>query len=361
MIIKINFKNWFMKNAILYFMIFSILGLAAAGCDEKGKAKTTKDEDAVVVRTTPVSVFAYSPELTYSGTIASTSEAKLSFKIGGMISRVYVKEGDHVAKGQLLASLDLTEINAQVEQATQNAEKTNRDFNRMKSLFEDTAATLEQYQNVQTQQNVAKENLRIAAFNRQYAQIKAAYAGTITRKIMNEGEYASSGSPVLIMNGTAGNDWVMRFGVTDRDWVLLQKGNIATVHIDAYPDKPFSGRISKIAEAADALSGTYETEVQIFPDGRKLAPGLFATIHIQAKAAQKINRIPIEALAEADGKTGYVYALNSDKKTVSRYKVRIAFIDKDSVALSSGLETVHEVITDGLSYLTEHSKVKPIQ
>lgn len=349
-----------MNNTISYFMIFSILGLAAAGCGDNGKAEAIKNEDAVIVRTAPVSVFSYSPELTYSGTIASTSEAKLSFKIGGMITRIYVKEGDHVAQGQLLASLDLTEINAQVEQAAQNAEKTNRDFNRVKNLFEDTAATLEQYQNVQTQQSVAKENLRIATFNRQYAQIRAPYAGIIARKIMNEGEYANSGSPVLMMNGTAGNDWVMRFGVTDRDWVSLQKGNTATVHIDAYPDKPFGGRVSKIAEAADALSGTYETEVQIIPDGRKLAPGLFATIRIQVKTAQQINKIPVEALAEADGKTGYVYSVNGDKTTVSRHKVRIAFINKDSVALS-GLENIHEVITDGLSYLTEHSKVKLIQ
>ncbi len=55
--------------------------------------------------------------------MASTSEARLSFKIGGIVSRIYVKEGDHVVKGQLLATLDLTEINAQVQQASQGLKK----------------------------------------------------------------------------------------------------------------------------------------------------------------------------------------------------------------------------------------------
>src|SRR5882762_8948164 len=191
-----------MKRTISYLVILPILvSLAATGCGDKGKAEAAKEDDAVPVKTAPVSVLAYSPELVYSGMMASASEAKLSFKIGGMIARIYVKEGDHVSKGQLLATLDLTEINAQVEQASQNTEKANRDLNRVKNLFEDTAATLEQYQNVQTQQTVAKENLRIAQFNRQYAQIRAGEDGTIIHKIMNEGEYASAGSAVLIMNG----------------------------------------------------------------------------------------------------------------------------------------------------------------
>ncbi len=342
-------------SAIPYFLLFAVPVLFAAGCGTRAGA--AREEDPVAVRTVPVSFVSWSPVLNYSGKMASTSEAKLSFKIGGIISRIYVKEGDHVSKGQLLATLDLTEIDAQVKQAAQNSEKTARDLNRVRSLFEDTAATLEQYQNVQTQDKVAKEGLRIAQFNRQYAQIKATADGTISQKIMNEGEYAGAGAPVLVMNGTAGNDWVVRFGVSDKDWVLLQKGNEAAIHIDAYPDEAFHGRISKIASVADPLSGTYETEVQVFPQGRKFAPGLFANIQLQSRSAQQLARVPVEALSEADGKIGYVFTLNPDQQSVNRHKVKIVSIDKDSIALS-GLDGIHEVITDGLGYLTENTRVK---
>lgn len=349
-----------MKQKLL--PLTSILAIVTAvflfSCSEK-KTESVVTDDAITIKTQPVSIINYSPMLEYSGMMASTSEAKLSFKIGGVISRIYVKEGDHVSKGQLLATLDLTEINAQVQQAMQASEKSQRDVNRVKNLFDDTAATLEQYQNVQTQLNVAGENVRIAKFNQQYAQIHATDNGTIIKKIMNEGELAAPGSPVFRMNGNANNDWVIRFGVSDKDWALLQKGNEATVIIDAYPEHNFKGVITKISEAADMLSGTYEVEVKVLPEGKKFASGLFATVQLRSIAPQHVTMIPIEALAEGDEKKGYVYVLNADKKTVKKQSVQIAFIDKDKIAIRSGLENISEVITDGVSYLTENSKVKP--
>jgi len=343
------------RNTILFpaLIIFII-----TGCSEKKKTALATD-DTIIVKTVPVTAAGYSPKLEYSGTIATTSEAKLSFKISGIISRVFVKEGDHVVKGQLLATLDLTEINAQVKQALQNVEKLSRDEHRVKNLLEDTAATLEQYQNAQTQLSVAKENLRIAQFNQQYAQIKASADGIINKKLMNEGELASIGSAVLILNGTSANDWVIRFGVSDKDWAILQRGDKAAVNVDAYPDQTFAGVISKIEQAADPANGTYEIEVKIFPGNKKMAPGLFSTVRIQTNHGKEaLSIIPIEALAEADRKTGYVYSLNNDKKTVLKHKVQIAFINKDSVGIASGLDNINDIIKEGVSYLTANASVK---
>ena len=331
--------------------------LFLTSCSEN-KAQSKVMEDAVIVRTQPVTFTEHAASLQYSGSLASTSETKLSFKIGGIISKIYVKEGDHVSRGQLLATLDLTEINAQVQQASQATDKATRDENRVKNLFNDTAATLEQLQNVQTQLNVANENLRIAKFNQQYAQIRATEDGTLIKKIMSEGELASSGSPVLMMNGTSNKDWVVRFGVSDKDWAALRKGDAATVSMDAYPDETFKSVINKMAEAADPQSGTYEIEVKVLPGDKKFAAGFFANIQLNSTTVQKVTMIPIEALAEADAKTGYVYVLNADQKTVAKKKVQIAFIDNDKVAIKSGLENEAAVITDGTSYLTENSLVK---
>lgn len=343
--------------SIPFLLIVAASALLLTSCSEN-KAQTTVTEDVVVVRTQPVTFTDYASKLEYSGSLASTSETKLSFKVGGIISKVYVKEGDHVNRGQLLATLDLTEINAQVQQASQATEKAKRDENRVKNLFNDTAATLEQLQNVQTQLSVANEGLRIAKFNQQYAQIRATEDGTVIKKIMNEGELASPGAPVFLINGTSNNDWVVRFGVSDKDWALLRKGDAATVSLDAYPDETFKGVINKMAEAADPQSGTYEIEVKVLPNGKKFAAGFFANIQLNSTAVQKVVMIPIEAVAEADAKTGYVYVLNADNKTVTKKKIQIAFIENDQVAVKSGLENVTTVITDGTSYLTENTLVK---
>ncbi|HEV3327643.1 MAG TPA: efflux RND transporter periplasmic adaptor subunit [Puia sp.] len=322
------------------------------------KRQAGPSEDPIPVRLQPVVISRQSRLLQYSGLIASNAEAHLSFKIGGIISKIYVQEGDHVAAGQLLATLDLTEIDAQVQQAAQNVEKSQRDESRLTNLYRDTVASLEQLQNSHTQLTVATEALHIARFNRQYAQIRAATSGIVLQKIANEGEYVAAGAAVLVFNGTDNNDWVVRFGVSDKDWAVLHKGDNANVGIDAYPDHRFSGVITKLAGGADPNNGTYAVEVTVKPAGHKLAPGLFCSLQLQPAAGRSYALIPASALTEGEGLAGFVYTLNEDKRTVRKIPVHIAFFQDDRIAISSGLDSVQEVIADGVGYLTERSIVK---
>jgi len=344
----------------LRFPLAALIAFSLVRCGENHAATTPPADEPIPVKLQSVTTTGEGKILQYSGLIASNSEARLSFKIGGIISRIYVKEGDHVVAGQLLATLDLTEINAQVQQASQNLEKAQRDETRANNLYRDTVASLEQVQNAHTQTTVSTEALRIARFNQQYAQIRATAGGTILQKLMNEGEYASAGTAVLVFNGAAQNDWVVRFGVSDKDWAVLHKGDKASITIDAYPDERFTGVITKLAEGADASGGTYAVEVTIAAAGRKLAPGLFCTLQLQPAGKRSLTLIPASALAEGDGNTGFVYTLNADKRTVRRLPVRIAWLQGDRIAIAAGLDTVREVITDGIGFLTEKSVVRPI-
>ncbi|HEY4110674.1 efflux RND transporter periplasmic adaptor subunit [Puia sp.] len=341
-------------------LLAAILSFGLVRCGENKAAVAPPADQPIPVRLQAVTTATGGRILQYSGLIASNSEARLSFKIGGIISRIFVKEGDHVVAGQLLATLDLTEINAQVQQATQSLEKAQRDETRANNLYRDTVATLEQVQNTHTQTTVASEGLRIARFNQQYAQIRAGSSGTILQKLLNEGEYASAGTAVLVFNGTAQNDWVVRFGVSDKDWAVLHKGDKAVITIDAYPDQSFTGQITKLAEGADASGGTYAVEVTLSAAGNKLAPGLFCKLQLQPAGKRSLAFIPAAALAEGDGNTGFVYTLNDDRRTVKKLPVRVAFLQGDRIAIGSGLENVREVITDGVGYLTEKAVVRPI-
>jgi len=342
----------------LRFPFAAIIAFSLVRCGENKAAVIPPVDEPIPVKLQPITNANNGKTLQYSGLIASNSEARLSFKIGGIIARVFVKEGDHVVAGQLLATLDLTEINAQVQQATQSLEKAQRDENRANNLYKDTVATLEQVQNAHTQTTVSGEALRIARFNQQYAQIRATASGTILQKLMNEGEYASAGTAVLVFNGVAQNDWVVRFGVSDKDWAVLHKGDRAAITLDAYPGEQFSGQISKLAEGADANGGTYGVEVTIGAGGHKLAPGLFCTLQLQPAGKRTLAFIPASALAEGEGNTGFVYALNDDRRTVKKIPIHIAFLQGDRIAVGSGLDNVQEVISDGVGYLTEKSVVK---
>lgn len=344
----------------IQLLLLVTVAFTAVQCSDTTKAADKNPEISIPVTVQPVKDTVYASTLTYSGTMASLAEARLSFKVGGIISKIYVREGDRVRKGQLLATLDMTEISAQVRQAGQQLEKATRDEARIKNLYADTVATLEQVQNAGTQREVAEQSVRIAQFNERFAQIRATEDGTVLRKMMNEGELASAGAPVFLLNGSSNNDWVIRFGVADKDWAVLKKGDHAVVSLDAYPGKQFTGTITEISQGADPASGTYEVEVKVQPGTARFAAGLFATVQLQPSYKQAISFVPIEAITEASGTTGYVYRLNEDKRSVSKLPVTIAFLEPHRAAISRGLDGVPEVVTGGVGYLTEQAIVKVI-
>lgn len=336
-------------------------------CGSKAETTATGPESAsestegvVPVKLTPVTSVVRAEPVVASGLVSSAEEARLSFKVGGIINRLYVDEGQTVRKGQLLATLDLTEIDAQVSQAQLASEKAERDLTRVQRLYADTAATLEQLQNATTGQNASKQALTIAQFNRSYAQIRASVDGTVTRKVANAGEYVAPGASVYLISGNRRNDWVVRVGVSDKDWARLQPGNRATVRLDAYPDRTFNGTISELAQAADPVNKLYEVEVKISPDGAgtaKLAPGLFASVTLVPARSRSYVVVPVEAIVEGNGKDGFVYVASSNRKSVKKIPVQIGYLDGDKVLLTNGLSGIREVITAGSAFLTEESRV----
>ena len=209
----------------------------------------------------------------------------------------------------------------------------------------------------QRAQNVAKQNLTIAQFNRSYAQIRSSVDGTVTRKVTNAGEYVAPGASVYLISGNRTSDWVVRIGVSDKDWARLRLGNRAVIALDAYPGKTFSGTITELSQAADPINKLYEVEIKMQPNGAKLAPGLFAKVSLTPAQSRSYAVVPVEAIVEGNGKEGFVYVLANDRKHLRKTPIQIGFLDKGDVLLTNGLAGVKEVITEGSAFLTEESAV----
>ena len=154
----------------------SILSLATAvvaalvACSPSHPASATSaaadpPRNTVVVQVAAVTKRSFASNIIISGTIGSETEARLSFKTGGIIDSMKVRDGDQVRKGQLLATLNPTEINAQVEQAKEGLDKAQRDLTRAKDLFSQGVATQEQLDNATTAFSVAQQTMEIASFN----------------------------------------------------------------------------------------------------------------------------------------------------------------------------------------------------
>ncbi|HTH54912.1 MAG TPA: efflux RND transporter periplasmic adaptor subunit [Cyclobacteriaceae bacterium] len=345
---------------IVTTLAMALLGIFFVACSEKQKQKTNTaiDESAVAIQLAQVQTVDYSLPVISSGLISTETESKLSFKAGGIITKIHVKEGEPVSRGQLLASLDLTEIDALVAQAKNNLDKTQRDLERGKRLLKDSAATLEQIQNLTTAFNVAEEGYRIASFNRQFSTIRANTSGKVIRKFVNEGELIGPGTPVLMINSSGQNDWIVKIGLPDVDWARVKKGDAAKITTDAYPADVFNGELTVINEGAEATSGLYQAEVQVNATTKKLASGLFARVQITPSSRKKLQTVPIESIVEGQGKNAFVFVVNEDKKSVKKLPIVIAYLENKTAFVLSGLDSIKKVVAGGSAFLTENSTVK---
>ena len=231
-------------------VLAGIILLTLTACSSKDAPVGTPVEAAAIpVRTAPSTSGPAGPSIGTNGLIASEDEMRLSFKTGGIIRRVAVREGDVVRKGQLLAELELAEVGAQAEQADQAAAKAERDLERGERLHADQVISLETLQNLRTQAAVARAGRKAARFNLGYSSIVAPRDGRVLRRLAEEREFIPPGQPVVVL-GSAARGHVVRTGLADREIVRVALGDIAEVRLDAYPDRVFAATVSEVAAAA---------------------------------------------------------------------------------------------------------------
>jgi multidrug efflux system membrane fusion protein len=331
-------------------LLLAPLALALLGCDSNGASNG--EPPATPVRVKAATLGPAAPDIHTSGVIANKDELNLSFKVGGVIKRIAVREGERVRKGQRLAEIEQVEIDAQVEQARQTYEQAQREVERGERLYADKVISLEQLEALRTRAQVAKAALDAAQFNRGYAVIVAPSDGTVLRKLANERELVAAGAPVILL-GAMDRGFVVKAGVADREVVQLQLGDPAKIRLDALPNAELQGTVTEIASGADPASGMFGIEVAIEATDATLRSGLVAKLSIAPAASRNGTRVyvPLASIVEGDGDHASVYVLDGDR--ARRRAVQVAFIADDRVALESGVTEGELVVTDGALFLAD--------
>jgi RND family efflux transporter MFP subunit len=347
------------QNIITLAMAIGLITILQACTDTKGNDNIPKASDPVPVRIVEPSKSTGTNTIKASGQLTTNDETILGFKTAGIIRSILVKEGDAVKKGQLLATLDLREVDAHVSQARHGYEKARRDFERVQNLFKDSVATLEQLENAETGLAVAKEQLDIADFNKGFSAIHATTNGYVLRKFVNAGQVVDVGDPILMTNGAADGKWILKVGVSDRQWSGIEAGDKAKVTIDAFNVETFNGSVIRKWETSDAQTGAFTVEVEVKGSNTKFASGMFGSAEFVSDSRASWS-VPFEAVLDANDNEGFVFITN-DYKTAVKQPVVIESFDENSIRISSGLEDAKAIIISGSAYLTDNSPISVLK
>lgn len=340
------------KNSCRNSLLFLSFALMLSCSTNKAEEVTSTAKSTPIVAIAKVKAVEYSDQIRTTGRLAFNNEYKMSFKTGGVVEAVYVKEGQRVRAGKVLASLKLNEIEAKTSQAEIAVQKANRDYDRAEALYADSVTTLEQLQNIESQLQNAQHNLQTAQFNQSLSKIVAPANGIIQKILVKENEITGAGNPIIIF-GAENQGKVLITNVSDVDVVKIKLGDKASLHFDAWQETVFDGKVLEIAGMASPSTGTYEIKIQVSDADNQLKPGFIGSASITSSKVNQWIEIPIESLVQANKKTGVVYKVENE--LAIKQEVHVVKILNEKLLVSSGLSENDKIIVEGLDKLSGDS------
>jgi RND family efflux transporter MFP subunit len=340
-------------------VIVVCLSLAFASCSSPPPTKVEpKIFDA---RVAPVIAQSSIATLSAVGTVHLRRETSLAFTTAGRIARITVNEGDRVRKGQLLAALDTTTVNAQMAAATAEQVRTGNELQRSTALFKQGWVTRARVDNAKAAYDSAVAASRVRRFATDTAQIYAPSAGIILARSVEPSQVVGDGSPVLVLGEEAGG-YVLRMPVADQDAAKIKVGAAAVVRIASLGAATVTGFVIQIGGRADPGTGTFEVEIAL-PSLAGLRSGQIGSADIvtadQSGALSLL--LPSAALFAPRAGEGFVYVLAEGSNSVLLRKVAVSEARDGGLIVTSGVKAGELVVVSGVDRLSDKQKVRAVK
>jgi RND family efflux transporter MFP subunit len=337
-----------LKKACIIVLVI-LMGFVA-GCGKKKK-------DGAVNSIKPrVSVEVVKPSVIvekhmFTGILEAWQRADLAPAMPGRVRKIYVKEGDRVRKGQVMAVMDKTQY--ETLQSGFDVAKTN--FERMAKLFEAKAISQSQYEQAEMQYKQAELGLK---GTRENTTLTAPFSGMVTAVTREAGEiYQGMG---MSMGGASGlvqiadlSRMKMDIMVSGKAVVRLSKGQEVELYLDVFPDTSFPGKIYWINPAADQMTRTFKVRVEVGNAGLQLRPGFYgkASIHVQEK--EDVLTLPRSAVINGL----FAFVINGENKA-SRRRLTTGIGNEERLEIVEGIKEGEKVVTKGNRALSEGVEVE---
>ncbi|TGV03520.1 efflux RND transporter periplasmic adaptor subunit [Flavivirga rizhaonensis] len=313
---------------------------------------------------------------TFSGTAKAGDAINLSFRSGGIITKVNHWKGSKVKKGDVIARLDNVEASLAYEQSvsalksaesSMNTAKSN--LNRIKSLYEkgsnslsDYEAAKNSYQTALDQYESAKRNKSIQATQLSYGVVKAPKDGLIADTDGGVGERVAAGHVFAILN--AGKDIKIEVGLPENVVNRAAAGMKTKLEFSAIEGKVFDGTVTEVAPIINPEAATYNTAIFLDIPDPEIKPGMAADVTFNFSETTNTSDtsliIPVKAVGE-DGKGRFVFLITTKDKitgTVNKRYIELGELTTDGFKVKKGLVNGDKIATAGLQTLLDGQDVR---
>ncbi len=289
------------------------------------------------------------------GAIEAVDNITVSAKTAGIIVQVFVKEGDVVAKGQILAQIDNSIVLRNIEEVKSGMELANTVYQRQKNLWDQKIGTEVQY--LQAKNNKETLEKRLATLNVQLdmSRIKSPIDGSVDEVSLKIGQNAAPGQPAFRV--VSGDRLKVKSNVSESYVTAIHKGDKVSISFSDI-NKTIEARVTFVGKTINQLSRTFPVEVALPPneDFRSNMTGVLRVIFHSEPAAIVV---PINLVQDINGqKVVYTAELNGTKMVARRNVVEVAGVYDNLAQIKTGLKAGDKIITVGYQGLNDGELVK---
>jgi RND family efflux transporter MFP subunit len=373
--VKFRFGNLFKILAAAFVIgLGGFWAIHHTRAQASGNADLTGTPTAGVAKVTREDLY---KQVTIAAEFRPYQEVELHAKVSGYVKEMNVDFGDKVKAGQLLATLEVPELQDELNSALATEQHTEADYKNAHLDYTRLVAVNQEHPNLIAQQDLdtaeakdlaaaasvaaAKADVKKFQTMVDYTRITAPFDGVVTRR------YADPGA--LIQAGTASDTQAKSLlRVSDNyqlrldfpvsvDYVkYIKLGDPVEVRVESLNNKPFTGTISRFTHDVDMDTRTMTTEIEVTNLNLELDPGMYATVVLQVEKRPQVLVIPTEAVAGDKKNTVYVVTPNHE---IEERTVTLGLETPDKYEVVSGLSEGDLVVMGNRTQFQPGQKVEP--
>lgn len=334
-------------NAIL--IPLAAAGLLVSSCGQNEVAPTGRR--AVPVEAMVVGASEARLARTFTGSVEGERQADIYAKIAEAVEKVQVDEGARVSAGQVLISLDRTGPTSNYRSAESVFLNAEKQYEKMKYLYEQGAVSESQFDATQTEYEVSKANFEAAA---RLVEITSPIDGVVTRLEVSPGDYLNQGQKLATVASV--EKLRVKFSVNARDIQHISVGDSVIVDADEVGGSTH-GRVVRVSRSADPVTRAFQVEVLFDNINGLYRPGMFVRVSIILEHMVDVIVIPRKSVVTLDNQQ-VVFTVSDT--TAHRQVVALGPELDGGVVIDSGLTVGDTVVTVGQSYLDDGFGVRII-
>ena len=379
--------------------------MTALGCSKTESAQARgRDAAAKPVTLETVKEETVKRAVDLVGTLAAVDQVTISSEADGKVSRILADLGDRVKAGQPLILVDrekqqynfdqqratleksLAQLGAPDPQHLPEAEKTpdvqkaaadlaqaRQAHDRASQLFkrtlipqqtlDDAATTLQSKQasydlslqnakNLRASIQASEASMKLADRQLRDTEIRAPFDGYVEKRLVNLGELVKTQMPVMAIVRVDPLKVIAEIPEKMAPWI--KDGQRVQLHVDAYPDRPFTGKVSRISPAVNTATRAFPFEALVPNQDAVLKPGTFARVHIESDKTDTVLTLPYSAMQYRYG-VNRVFVVDGDKLSVRELKVGDRLGER--IEILGGVKSGERVAVTDVDKLADGQKV----